>query len=149
MYYLLQFNFMTKFCQNMKKSKFLPVSRGEQEGRKMRFFSWCILVCLQSKSFLDTFILYFGINIGFLRRRNYIEELNLSSEHKIGRFGWFASFLAPGGREDMWLNPRICCRHMTEQNLRKNVLPICPWDFRTCPHPKNMSGTSWTFPTEN
>ncbi len=48
-------------------------------------------LCLQSKSFLETSIFHFGINIGIVipktnsERINYREESNLSSQHEFGR----------------------------------------------------------------
>ncbi len=58
---------MAQFCQKMKngKSEFLPESRGAQGGREMSCFVMHFL-CLQSKYFIETFVIYFGINFGFI-----------------------------------------------------------------------------------
>ncbi len=56
---------------------------------------------------------------------------------------FYESFLVTGESDDMWLTERTYHGHMTEQKMPKKwpASLFCQWDFRTCPHPKDMMRT--------
>ncbi len=74
-----------------------------------------------------------------------MEESNFSPEHELEHLVDSSVFLVPGGREDTWLTLRTRCRHVNEKMLKTwPAIWICPWDFKSCPCPKDMSRTSPT-----
>ncbi len=132
-----------------KKCVFVRSQR-ETMGKEDEICFTMHFVCLKSKSFLDISIFFlFGINIGVVIPKEKFGKDKLDGGIK---------FIF---RNQIWKNWLICeffCSmwkrgHVTDfkdmlqtqdwanSAKRRPAIQFCPWDFRTCPCPEDMSGT--------
>ncbi len=138
-----------KSWRSLKKGEFKTQSRlllrwrGEKEERcfAMHF------LYLQSKSFLETSFLYFRINSFVAIPKKIVNNIfhrgiKLNLQRLIQNIWLICKIFVLGGSEDTWLTARACCGHVHEKlNKIWLVIGLCPWDFRTCLCPEDMTGT--------
>ncbi len=146
-----QFKIMiSSFVKNwkIKISDFCQDQRGTREEKGERRTVMHFL-CLQSICFLDTFLFHLWINIGFVIPKEEFVKGNLHKGIKL--IFWMQIW-------KIWLVCEFFCSrwkwgHKTDsedtlqtRDWAKNdkiwpAIQFCPWDFRRCPHPKDMSGS--------
>ncbi len=128
-------DFVKKKKKEKRKKRIFEVIRGEQGGRRVIEASWWIVYACKANLFLTPLLFWELILVLKFPKNNSgriynTDKSNSSTENEFG------------GREDMWLTLRTSCRHMNEKMHKIwPAIQFCPWDFRTCPCPKNMSRT--------
>ncbi len=134
----------------MKKIKFYPGSGGAPAGGDRRDLLFDAFLFMKQIFCWNLYFFHFGINIGFVIPKEEFWKSNVCRGIKLILQTWiwkiwliwtsFSLFFLLSGT---WLTLRTCCGHVTEQKMHKIWLAIwfCPWDFRTCPHPWDMSRT--------
>ncbi len=143
---IMSSNFNEKI--KLKKLILSGIKRGTRgEKDQIRFATH--FLCLQSKSFADTWLFSFWIsncfvieNEGFQKNGKYW-RIELIVRTQIQKIWLIHIFFIPGGGVDTWLIPRTCYRSVTEQILQKIWADIqfCQQDIWTCPRLEDISGT--------
>ncbi len=136
--------------QKSEKNYFLTASEGtrgeKDEGCIAKYFCVCKGSILLTPHFFN-----FGINTGpaipktEFKTDNFCSGIELNCQRIIWKIWMICKFYVTGGSEDTQLDMSTYYRHVTEQNMHKNLLVILFFivslDFRICPHPVDTART--------
>ncbi len=136
-----------RFCQKNEKTKKVNFCWDQRRTRREKGERCIAMHFLFAKQIISWYLFYLEINIVFVIQKEELVKDKLHWGIKfivqmwIPKIWMICEFLVPGEREDTCLTLRICCQHMNEKMHK--IWPAIwfyPWDFRTCPHPKDISG---------